>query len=141
MVRYRNVIDEVRNLLNASTIVKPLHGLIADYHKAQKIKWSTEATLAFALVKTEISKCTNMRFLNDYDPIFLHTDASDYGVGGYLFQVVDEIDHPVAFVSKSLSKTQLRWSVIQKEAYAIFYVMTYLQSLLRDRVFAKNRSS
>ena len=48
------------------------------------------------------------------------TDASDYGVGGYLFQVVDGIDHPVAFVSKSLSKTELRWSVIQKEAYAIF---------------------
>ena len=65
---------------NASTIVKPLYGLIADYHKAQKIKWSTEATLAFALVKTEISKCTTMHFLNDYNPIFLHTDASDYGV-------------------------------------------------------------
>ena len=26
-------------------------------------------------------------------PITLHTDASDYGVGGYLFQTVDGIDH------------------------------------------------
>ena len=45
----------------------------------------------------------------------LHTDASDYGVGGYLFQTVDGIDQPVAFVSKSLNKSQLRWLVIQKE--------------------------
>ena len=120
---------------NASTIVKPLHGLIADYHKAQKIKWSSEAILAFNIVKTEISKCTTMHFLNDSDPIYLHTDASDYGIGGYLFQIVDGLQHPVAFVSKSLSKTQLRWSVIQKEAYAIFYVIIYLQSLLRDRLF------
>ena len=32
----------------------------------------------------------------------LLTDASDYGEGGYLFQTVDGIDQPVAFVSKPL---------------------------------------
>ena len=52
-------------------------------------------------------------------PKTVHTDASDYGVSGYLFQTVDSIDQPVAFVSKSLNKSQLRWSVIQKEAYGI----------------------
>jgi RNase H-like domain found in reverse transcriptase/Integrase zinc binding domain len=31
--------------------------------------------------------------------------------------------------------TQQRWSVIQKEAYAIFFTIIYLQSLLRDRMF------
>ena len=35
-------------------------------------------------------------------PITLHTDASDYGVGGYLFQTVDGVNQPIAFVSKSL---------------------------------------
>ena len=50
---------------------------------------------------------TTMHFLDDYAPIGLQTDASDYGVGGYLFQTVDGIDNPVAFVSKSLSKTTL----------------------------------
>jgi RNase H-like domain found in reverse transcriptase len=92
--------DSVRN---ASTITKPLHGLIA---KAQKIKLTSEAVTAFYTVKAEISKCTTMHFLNDSDPICLHTDASDYGIGGYLFQIVDGVEHPVAFVSKSLSKTQ-----------------------------------
>ena len=76
-----------------------------------------------------------MHFMSDTAPITLCTDASDYGVGGYLFQTVDGIDQPVAFVSKSLSKSQLRWSVIQKEAYGIFYSCMYLQSLLRDRLF------
>jgi RNase H-like domain found in reverse transcriptase len=76
-----------------------------------------------------------MHFINDTDPIFLHTDASDYGIGGYLFQVVDGKEHPVAFVSKSLSLAQIRWAVIQKKAYAIFYVCMHLKSLLRDRKF------
>ena len=86
-------------------------------------------------MKLAISKCTTMHFMSDTAPITLHTDASDYGVGGYLFQTVDGIDQPVAFVSRSLNKSQLRWSVIQKEAYGIFYSCMYLQSLLRDRFF------
>ena len=31
-------------------------------------------------------------FMSDIAPITLHTDDSDYGVGGYLFQTVDGID-------------------------------------------------
>ena len=62
-----------------------------------------------------------MHFLTDIDPITLHTDASNYGVGGYLFQTIDAKKNPVAFVSKSLSVTQLRWNVIQREAFAIFH--------------------
>ena len=76
-----------------------------------------------------------MHFMSDIAPITLHTDASDYGVGGYFFQTGDGIDQPVAFVSKSLNKSQLRWSVIQKEAYGVFFSCMYLQSLLRDRFF------
>ena len=74
--------------------MKPLHGLIADYHKAQKIKWSSDVVIAFNTVKIEVSKCTTMHFLNDFDPIYLHTDASDYGIGDYLFQIVDGLQHP-----------------------------------------------
>ena len=78
-----------------------------------------------------------MHFMSDTAPITLHTDASDYGVGGYLFQTVDGIHQPVASVSKSLNKSQLRWSVIQKEAYGIFHSCMYLQLLLRDRLFKR----
>ena len=74
-----------------------------------------------------------MHFMSDTAPITLHTDASDYGVGGYLIQTVDGIDQPVAFVSRSFNKSQLRRSVIQKEAYGIFYSCMNLQLLLRDR--------
>ena len=67
--------------------------------------------------------------------MILHTDASDYGIGGYLFKTIDGKDYPVAFVSKSLSGSQLRWSTIQNEAYAIYYSCIFLQSLLCDRLF------
>jgi hypothetical protein len=52
--------------------------------------------------------------------LYLYTDASDYGIGGYLYQIVDAKERP-AFISKSLTSTQLKWAIIQKEAYAILY--------------------
>ena len=76
-----------------------------------------------------------MFFTSDTAPITLHTDASDYEVGGYLFQTVDGVNQPIAFVSKSLTSAQLRWSVTQKEAYGIYHSCIYLESLLRDRPF------
>ena len=53
-------------------------------------------------------------FYDETAPIFLLTDASDYGIGGYLYQLVNGKEQPVAFVSKSLSGPQLRWLTIQK---------------------------
>ena len=49
-----------------------------------------------------------MHFVNDVDPIYLHTDASDYGIGGFLFQMVQGEETAIAFHSKSFSKAQLR---------------------------------
>ena len=124
--------DHVRN---HSMVVKPLHSLLTNYCKTKKITWTAEALNAFQQIKQEILKCTTMHFINETDPIYLHTDASDFGIGGYLFQLIDGKEVPVAFVSKSLTTVQLKWAVIQKEAYAIYYCCIFLKTLLRDRVF------
>ena len=42
---------------------------------------------------------------------------------------------PISLLSKSLNFSQLNWSTIQKEAYAIFLCCTKLDPLLRDRKF------
>ena len=57
-----------------------------------------------------------MYFINDDSPIRLYPDASDYGIGDVLFQIVNTVWRPIA-----LSATQINWSTIQKEAYAIFF--------------------
>ena len=65
---------------NHSNIVKPLHALLTNYQKSKKNLWTEEAKPAFESIKAEIAKCTTMHFLNDTDPIFLQTDASEYGI-------------------------------------------------------------
>jgi RNase H-like domain found in reverse transcriptase len=94
-----------------------------------------EGIKAFEDLRYLIANCPLLHFPDEISPITLRTDASDYGVGGVLFQTVADIENPVAFVSKSFTEVQLRRSVIQKEAYAIFYCCTTLDYLLRDRKF------
>ena len=85
--------------------------------------------------KIAVSRCPLMYFTNDDSPIRLYTDASDYGIGVVLLQIVNTVWRPIAFISKSLSATQINWSIIQKEAYAIFFCVQQLNYLIRDRKF------
>jgi hypothetical protein len=47
--------------------------------------------------------------------IVVMTDASDYGIAAYIYQVIGGKEQPIAFMSKSLHGAQLNWSVIEKE--------------------------
>ena len=132
---------------NHSNIVHPLHAMVEQTKgKQHKITWTPEAEKTFITIKELVGKSPQLYFADDNAPIVLMTDASDYGIGTsgvstgvsircHLYQCVGDRKQTVAFVSKSLTETQLRWSVIQKEAYAIFYCVTHLGHLLRDRHF------
>ena len=121
---------------NHSHVVSPLHKMVdVSATKKSPITWEPNGVTSFHEVRRLISRCPLLYFVDDTAPITLMTDASDYGIGGYLFQHVDGVDQPVAFVSKSLTEIQLRWSTIQKEAYAIFHCCSKLNMLLRDRKF------
>ena len=81
-------------------------------------------------MRDRTSNCPKLYFVDDDAPIYLQTDASNYGIGAYLFQ-----RQAVAFFSKSLSKAQLRWYTYEKKAYAIFAAVQKWDYLLRDVKF------
>jgi RNase H-like domain found in reverse transcriptase len=98
---------------NHSNVVNPLHKMI-DYYasKQAKLTWTEAGEKAFIYIKLLISKSPTLYFISDTAPIILMTDASDYGVGGYLYQLIDGVKQLVALVSKALTLVQLKWSVI-----------------------------
>ena len=125
-------------------IMKPMHDMILNYQKKTRgraLVWTIESSKAFDNIIAEIVKGHKMFFPREDCPVFLQTDASDYGIGAYCFQLVDNKEQPVAFVSKSLASPQYKWAIIQKEAYAIFYALRQLKSILRDRPFTLQTDS
>ena len=132
--------DHVRN---HSTRVIPLQNLVDGYtarQAHQKVKWTDECEAAFEDIKKAIDECPLLWFMDDESPIFLETDASDYGIGAYLYQTVlnpDESssEHPIGFISKSIHNSHNSWDTPMKEGFAIYYALRKWEHLLRDRRF------
>ena len=78
-----------------SKLQHPLNELLHGYKKKSKkqVPWNAEAIEAFEKLKEAVDNCQTIYFLNDKDPVFLMTDASDYGVGAYLYQLVGAEKH------------------------------------------------
>lgn len=126
--------DHVRN---HSIIVKPLSDMVeGKYTKHKRIVWTPELRERFEEVKNIVANCPSLSFMDDNLPVYLHTDASDYGIGGYLFQVdAKSKEKAIAFFSKSLAREQLNWSVPEKEAFAIYSSIKKFEYLIRDVFF------
>jgi len=116
-------------------IVRCLNDALKKTTKFAKLPWTPEMDTAYDTIKKSILESPKLFFLDDRELLFLHTDASDYGIGAYLFQLKQGKEYPISFLSKTLQGAQLRWSTPEKEAYAIFFAITKLEPILRDRVF------
>jgi hypothetical protein len=68
-------------------------------------------------------------FLEDTATPILQTNATDYGIGGYIFMVTNGMVRVVRFFSKALIGAQLNWSVWEKEFYGIFYGVQLFKDL------------
>ncbi len=116
-------------------LTRPLQDIIKRYHRRHVLQYTPQADAAFQALKDAISTCPKLFFLDLQAPVYLHTDASQYAVGGYLFQVINGKEVPIAFLSKLFDSVQARWSTYEKEAYAIYYALTELRYLIRDIKF------
>lgn len=56
--------------------------------------------------------------------IKITADSSDYGLGGAIFQKHGENWHPVAYASRSLTKTEQLYAQIEKECLSIVFATT-----------------
>ena len=96
----------------------------------KKNEWTEEHTKAFEQAKRAIGNAKMLSYLDYSKPIFCRTDASDVGAGGMLYQKKDGRDLPVAFFSRTFTATERRWSVFEKETYALTAAILQWESLL-----------
>ena len=87
--------------------------------KLNIVNWTKECDIAFKNLKSILASGPVLK-APDHNKIFiLQSDASDRGVGCVLSQIFNGKEHPIAYKSKKLSPSQLHWSTIEKETYAI----------------------
>ena len=117
-----------------------LQSMVTNYKPRKRLQWSKQQEDSFTQLKNKIINCEKLYFMSTDKPIYIQTDASDYGIGAYLFQRWREpdgswVERPISFISKSLDKVQRRWSTIEKEAYAIIFAITKWEHYLTGNKF------
>ena len=108
--------------------------------KDKKFEWTPECRRSFDLLKETLCGEPILKYADTSKPYTLYTDASKYGWAGVLTQshmtVIDgksiTAHHPVAFVSGLFRGSQLNWTALTKEAYAIYMSVKKLSFYLTD---------
>ena len=97
-------------------LAKPLVDLTK---KGSRFSWTKECERAFEGIISALTRAPTLVYPK-FDQVFkLSTDASDTGCGAVLSQEHKGRDHPIAYFSKCFTGAMLRYSVVEKEFYAI----------------------
>ncbi|GBM03698.1 Retrovirus-related Pol polyprotein from transposon 17.6 [Araneus ventricosus] len=121
-----------RFIPDVSTITYPLRKLL---RKNQKFYWNKECQQAFLKLNEEIS---SDRVLVPFDPelpVTLATDDSPVRVAAVLSHIVDNVEKPVAFASRSQTEAERYYSQLDREALAIIFGVSHFINYIYGRHF------
>ena len=123
-----------RLIPNMATVMAPLYNLLKK--KNVKWNWTAECSKAMKMVKEILA---SEKVLMRYDtelPLKLITDASAVGVGAVLVhQLPDGLERPVCYSSRTLTPTEKKYAVVEKEALAVSFGIKKFQQYLYGRRF------
>ena len=88
--------------------------------------------MAFNTLKGAITTDASMAYYDVTKPITLEVDASQKGLGAALVQ---EKKNPIAFASKTLTKTQSNYSNIEREMLSLVHGVERFHTYLYGRSF------
>lgn len=111
-------------IMNFSLFARPLFEVTS---KATKFCWGKEQQEAFNLLKEKLTTAPVLAHYNPHKGCELRTDASGEDIGAILLQEKDAEKHPVAFISRSLTKAEKNYGISQLAAVAAVWALTYLR--------------
>ena len=131
---------------NYAAEVAPLHQLTESCYekKGKRTKrsmvgisltglWGEQHDAAFTLIKTQIARSTKLSYVQDGHHTCLYTDASEHHWAAVFTQLPvsqmgaaleDQQHQPLLFMSGKFTSHSERWSIAEKEGFAIVEAMT-----------------
>ncbi len=113
---------------------------ITDKLKDAKFNWSNEDNLIVNSILAVIKEGVLLSFPNYNYPFELYSDASDVGIGSILKQG----DSIIGYYSKKLKGSELNYTVMEKEVYAILKSIDHFRTIISHayvKIFTDNSNS
>ena len=117
----------IRFIKDFSKISKPLHELLV---KDATSNFNEECIKAFNYLKEKLTTAPILVSPNCSLPLELTCDASDYAIGAVLGQRKEKVLYVIYYISRTLGKTQVNYTVTEKELLAIVFAFDKFRSYL-----------
>jgi hypothetical protein len=123
-----------RFIKNLHVISEPLRMLLKNVPEGEPaVKWEvdipgTAQNLAFLELKHKFLEQPILRLpIYDERPFYIITDASQKGISGVLCQRFDGFEHPIAYFSRGLNQSQMRYHSYELETLALVESLKYFK--------------
>jgi hypothetical protein len=124
-----------RFIPNFAEIVKLITNMLK---KNNEVKWTAEAKASFACIKKVISEAPVLESPDYLKDFLIFSFASEHTLAAVLLQKNEEgFKQPIAFFSKSLRDAELRYDIMEKQAYAMVKALKAFRTyVLHSKVIA-----
>ena len=122
-----------QHIKDYAKIAQPLTALTRSH---SRFLWTEEHQQAFEKLKQCLITAPILAYPRPGVPYRLYTDASEYACGAVLSQVDENgKERVVQYLSKQYNESQMKWSCIEREAYAMVYAVQKLRHYLVGQKF------
>lgn len=96
-------------------------------------KWTQNEQESFDKLKMALTSAPVLGQLDDSQPLTIKTDASGYALGAVLVQGNIEHEHPIEYASRLLTKAEMNYSTIEREALAVVWALEKFRGYVEDK--------
>ena len=109
-----------RFLPQASSMLEPLNRLL---QAKTPWVWGKEQESAFSECKKTLVNSSALVHFDSKLPLVVVADSSSYGIGAVLCHLIDGVERPICFASRTLTSAERNYAQLEKEALAIVFAL------------------
>lgn len=117
---------------NFSSLIAPMTNLL---RKNQPFSWTEDCAKSLAAVKDRLVSAPILTCPDFTKHFYLQTDASDFGLGAVLTQIHEDGEKVISYLSRSLTPSERKFSVTEKECLAVVFSVEKLRGYLEATRF------
>jgi hypothetical protein len=130
----------MKSFLGSANFFSPFVPLLHDTTKKgfdwNKDTWNQDYEDIFEAFKKLLIEAVQLYYPDYNNEFVVRCDACPFGVGGVLLmRLPDDTLVPIQFISAKFSEVAQRWTIIEQEAYALYYTVYKLQYYLLCKAF------
>lgn len=123
---YRRFVD------NFSALISPLTNLL---RKNQRFIWTTTCEEAFGKIKECLVSAPILSSPDFTKGFYVKCDASGYGLGAVLTQIIEDKERVICYLSRSLTKQEKKYTTTERELLAVLFAVEKLRPYLEGSEF------